>query len=255
MEMGWSHEIRLVGRGCKQRFQLDFRGVALYNSIAAGAFPGEGIMAKVELRLTPERLLDEIRAGSLKDEIIRTYRTNDAELAMMLLPMHRSGQIVKEEFNDFFKGVSLKKDSTPRSVQSRAEQVAEVPVPEKDRDQAAAPSRISLSGLFSLRSRGKAAEKPGEIEKTEPHGVPAHAEAVSPSDTSRELSIEEAFGTTADGGPLVSIPGLELHDEVIQAPASEAAVKDTHPLLEKILTRLNVIEKRLAGIEQKLGNP
>jgi len=223
-------------------------------------------MSKTELPLTPERLLADIRAGALKEEIIRTYRTTEAELAGTLSMLYRTGEIAKDEFNEFFKGVSVKKDSTPSTGPSRAEEAPDAPALGKDRDQPAAPSRLSLAALFSLISGETVPEKSGRTETVEPRGVPAGGEAVSPPDTSRELSVQKAFGTTADGDARVSIPELELRDEVIQAPPSDVtdqslpsdnqtAAQDIYPLLEKILTRLNVIEKRLAAMEQELNNP
>lgn len=70
-------------------------------------------MAKLEDQVTPSEMLDIIRDGALKNEIIKRFRTSEQELAMMLLPLYRSGTLSKEEFNDFFKGVALRKPEEP----------------------------------------------------------------------------------------------------------------------------------------------
>lgn len=65
-------------------------------------------MAKLEELVTPTELLDFIRTGAIKSQVVKKYRTSEQELAMMLLPLYRSGELTKEEFNDFFKGVPLR---------------------------------------------------------------------------------------------------------------------------------------------------
>ena len=55
-------------------------------------------MAKLVDQITADDLLSTIREGSVKKEIIKKFRTSDEELAKMLLPLYRGGQMTKEEF-------------------------------------------------------------------------------------------------------------------------------------------------------------
>ncbi len=59
--------------------------------------------------MTPSELVDAIRDGAAKDELVKTYKASEQELAMMLLPLYRRGEFTKEEFNNFFKGVPAKR--------------------------------------------------------------------------------------------------------------------------------------------------
>jgi len=70
-------------------------------------------MAKLEDLITPSEILEIIRGGMLKSELIKRYRTSEQELAKMLYPLYRGGELTKEEFNNFFKGVPLFQHETP----------------------------------------------------------------------------------------------------------------------------------------------
>ncbi len=70
-------------------------------------------MAKLEDLITPSEILEVIKGGMLKSELIKRYRTTEQELAMMLVPLYRGGELTKEEFNNFFKGVPLFQHETP----------------------------------------------------------------------------------------------------------------------------------------------
>jgi hypothetical protein len=112
-------------------------------------------MARLEDRVDPAELLSAIRGGAVKSELIREYRTTDEELAMMLLPEYRRGELTKEEFNNFFKGLPIKRaDGKPRKGEEETEPpsiirraLAEEPTPtpaDKSRPEpksAAAPKR------------------------------------------------------------------------------------------------------------------
>ena len=73
-------------------------------------------MAKLEELVTPTELVAAIRDGAAKDELVKTYKASEQELAMMLLPLYRRGEFTKEEFNNFFKGVPVKRDDEPQSA-------------------------------------------------------------------------------------------------------------------------------------------
>ncbi len=66
-------------------------------------------MAKLEELMTPSELVDAIRDGAVKDELVKRYKTSEQELAMMLLPLYRRGEFTKEEFNNFFRGLPVKR--------------------------------------------------------------------------------------------------------------------------------------------------
>ena len=59
-------------------------------------------MAKLQDLITSSEILEVIKGGMLKSELIKRYRTSDQELAAMLVPLYRGGELTKEEFNNFF---------------------------------------------------------------------------------------------------------------------------------------------------------
>jgi hypothetical protein len=71
-------------------------------------------MAKLEELMTPSELVTAIRDGAAKDELVKKYRTSEQALAMMLLPVYRRGEFTKEEFNNFFKGIPIKREDETR---------------------------------------------------------------------------------------------------------------------------------------------
>ncbi len=68
-------------------------------------------MARFEELMTPSELVATIREGAVKDELVKKYKVSEQELAMMLLPLYRRGEFSKEEFNNFFRGITLKRDT------------------------------------------------------------------------------------------------------------------------------------------------
>src|SRR5512143_2301450 len=75
---------------------------------------GDNAMPKLEELMTPSELVAAIRDGAAKDELLKKYRASEQQLAMMLLPLYR-----KEEFNNFFKGIPLKREEeTPTPTAS-----------------------------------------------------------------------------------------------------------------------------------------
>ncbi len=77
-------------------------------------------MAKLEDLVTPSEILEMIKGGMLKTELIKRYRTSEQELALMLLPLHRGGELTKEEFNNFFKGIPLFQPEIPAPAEAIA---------------------------------------------------------------------------------------------------------------------------------------
>lgn len=78
-------------------------------------------MARLEELMTPSELVNAIRDGAAKNELIKKYKASEQELAMMLLPVYRRGEFTKEEFNNFFKGVPVKRADETRLEGSPAE--------------------------------------------------------------------------------------------------------------------------------------
>src|SRR5512143_3793764 len=75
---------------------------------------GDNAMPKLEELMTPSELVAAIRDGAAKDELLKKYRASEQQLAMMLLPLYRRGEFTKEEFNNFFKGIPLKREDEPQ---------------------------------------------------------------------------------------------------------------------------------------------
>ncbi len=111
-------------------------------------------MAKLEDQVTPIELLNIIRGGTIKKEVLKQFRTTEQELAKMLLPLYRSGELTMEEFNDFFKGLAL----APQEADREGHELPAAPRPEDE-----APSEI----LRSL-SEGRGSKIPEEVAKPVP---------------------------------------------------------------------------------------
>jgi hypothetical protein len=96
--------------GIGNRFVLDVRKTCRYDVPVTISSAGDTAMAKLEELMTPSELVAAIRDGAAKDELVKKYRASEQELAMMLLPLYRRGEFTKEEFNNFFKGIPLKRE-------------------------------------------------------------------------------------------------------------------------------------------------
>jgi hypothetical protein len=271
-------------------FPLDVENELLYNSstLTDNSINGDPLMAKLEELVTPTVLLDEIKAGAMKQEIVKKYKASEQELAMMLLPLYRQGALTKEEFNDFFKGSPL------RNAEAGAEVVA--PKPEDE-----PPSEIlkSLSKIFGRKSeeaKQPAAEEvpppspvaePEEVEAVaaevvsevvdkpapeidfETAGQPApdtavHAEPETVPDETPETvddsEVEEESATAeerASTAPAAE-PPAELEAEVVEDYSEEDSTSmdsaGISGLLNSIFAKLNSIDKRLEAIEKKVLN-
>ena len=100
--------------GIGNRFVLDVRKTCRYDVGTTISSAGDTAMAKLEELMTPSELVDAIRDGAAKDELVKKYRASEQELAMMLLPLYRRGEVTKEEFNDFFKGIPIRREDETR---------------------------------------------------------------------------------------------------------------------------------------------
>jgi hypothetical protein len=216
-------------------------------------------MAKLEEQVTPAELLDMIRKGAMKSELSKKYRASEQDLAMMLLPLYRTEEMTKEEFNDFFSEVPLR-------TQSSAPQ----PKPEDE-----PPSEI-LASLSKLFGKKQEADKPEIPEVPEPPvevappppppppPAPAPAPAAvapPPRPTPPEPKPEPPQAPPAP--PKAAPPQATAGEPKPEPPkpaapqAAPAAEAPKEPLsvssaLATILSKLNSIEKRLANIEKKI---
>jgi hypothetical protein len=205
---------------------------------------GDAPMAKPDMQLTLEELLKIIKAGALKDEIVKQHKTSEQELALALLPAYRNGELTKEEFNMFFQGMSLRPqvnvepDGPPGPV-AAGEQVESSPVQEK-RQKASLEPQGGFAGLLTGKSPkepDKQSELEGEEALTGRHGALDRKE--EPSTTAERNEPEKAVAQEEAAEPVVT-------NERVEAPQSVAR-------LEVVLTRLDSIDRRLARIEEKLG--
>lgn len=202
-------------------------------------------MARLEEMVNPSELLDAIRNGALKNELLKKYRTSDQELAMMLLPLYRRGEMTKEEFNYFFQGVPLS-GGEPQAT------AAEAVAPPKPPDEPPSEILQTLSKLFHRKSSAEpkaAQEEPPTVEEKilappEDKELPPPA---SPPPVSQEvespldLEIEEDEEIIEEKSPTVSA--------VIKI-ADSATLQD---LVDTIFAKITAIENRLTALEKRVG--
>jgi hypothetical protein len=239
-------------------------------------------MAKLEDQVTPAELLNIIRGGTTKKEVIKQFRTSEQELAMMLLPLYRSRELSMEEFNDFFKGVPLKPKEAPSDDQAGEES----PRPEDE-----PPSQI----LRSLSAKAEAGDREEQkrlalalpeapLEQTVPLEPPpvapakAKQEEFEAEEVLEETDVVEEFEEEPDIEAEAVIKAREelvkpepVISERVPAEPKEKAVVEPKPepaeptpapsalepavlrsALEAIIARLTSIDHRLARIEKNL---
>lgn len=202
-------------------------------------------MAKLKDQMTSQELLELILSGTIKNEIIKKYRSSDEELAMMLLPLYRNGDLSKEEFNDFFKGVTL----SPRESET-AEPTRE-------------PSQEDLPPSEIVRSLApEEHELPPEVEEPVEHAEPA--ESAAPEEAldldltppSEEAEILEPV--PPDTSAYVNGEAPEEKTEISPSgPGEEQFRSDSaavSSILDMIFAKLGSIDSRLAVIEKKLSS-
>ena len=171
-------------------------------------------MAKLEDLATPSEVLEMARSGSMKAELIKKYKTSEQELAVMLLASYRRGDMTKEEFNNFFKGVPLSHREMPDS---------------------AVPGQIEIDRPSEIVRSLKSVDQKTEDDKIHEKDVPDRDAPETAMVQQEELPMEESSP---------SAPSVNVEDK----PGSVAEA------LEAILTKLASIDNRLSGIEKKLGS-
>lgn len=165
-------------------------------------------MAKLEDQVTPIELLNIIRGGTVKKEVLKEFRTTEQELAKMLLPLYRSGELTMEEFNDFFKGLALK----PKEPEREGHELPTTPRPEDE-----PPSEI----LRSL-SEGRGRKMPDEVSKPVPFPPEVKLEkplAEEPSPEPPMASVESAIVEEIEAEELFEEG--ELEEEFVEEPDIE----------------------------------
>ncbi len=220
-------------------------------------------MARLEELVNPSDLLAAIKSGSLKNELLKKYRTSDQELAMMLLPLYRQGEMTKEEFNKFFQGIPLTGEQA-----AQAEESAQPKPPDEP------PSEIlaTLSKLFHRKSSAEPKpapkEEPTAVVFAEPEPAPEPQEelvileeeppappqkeapappSASMSEPAREIeTLDLKFEEFEEEEPLPEPPKAR---EAIKVPDS-ATLQD---LVDTIFAKITAIENRVEALEKKVG--
>jgi hypothetical protein len=189
-------------------------------------------MARLEDLVTPTELLDAIKSGSMKDELIKEYKASEQDLALMLQPLYRRGRLTKDEFNNFFKGIMIAPQDP--SEQEAAEEHAEPNADSHNVPHEMLPT-ASLNGAPRVQRTLEAA---ATDEVTGPEPNPA---ALEP------LPQEPQPFTSSDKADTDSEENKE--EKEWAAPDSAGVTA----LLGMIYSRLKSIDERLAHIEKKLG--
>lgn len=218
-------------------------------------------MARLEELVTPSDLLAAIKSGSLKNELLKKYRTSDQELAMMLLPLYRQGEMTKEEFNKFFQGIPL---TGEQAQAAQAEESGQPKTPDEP------PSEIlaTLSKLFHRKSSAEPKPEP----KEEPT-VSASAEPAPAPEPQEELEVleeepppvplrkEAPVPPSASVAPERDVETLDLKfddEELLPEPpkAREAiSIPDSatlQDLVDTIFAKITAIENRVEALEKKI---
>lgn len=204
-------------------------------------------MAKLEDLVTPSEILDVMKDGAVKADLIKRFKTSDAELAKMLLPLYRGGQLTKEEFNNFFQGLPIAQQELPREVSDT------VPFTRLEEPTPKEPEPLPPQVAEAPKPAPPVAEAP------KPEAPIAVAPEPAPSPPPEELLAEveevpEAVSEIVAEEVSVDEDEVDIVEEVSPPPS---AAEDETPLpsavLGMILARLSSIDKRLEGIEKKLG--
>lgn len=151
-------------------------------------------MAKLEELVTPTELVAAIRDGAAKNELVKTYKASEQELAMMLLPLYRQGEFTKEEFNNFFKGVPVKRDDEPQPTDTPFDAAATQPEFEPPseilRSLSEAANRLE-DDAHTLSGSGNAATASEESVITESEGIKNALDVILAKVTSIDLRLSE----------------------------------------------------------------
>jgi hypothetical protein len=184
-------------------------------------------MALFKDRVDPNVLVERVKAGALKSEIEKDYRISDEELAMILLPLYRKGELTKDEFNDFFRGLPIKRAQEPA---------------------AQATEGASIGDTVPEMAVAEEPEVEAEMISEEP-SAEAEPEAEPPPPSPPEVQ-EEAPAELEPAAPAPE-PPAEKPPEEPPEPASRMDFRSLENILKRIWKRLDVIDRRLGEIEKK----
>jgi hypothetical protein len=247
-------------------------------------------MAKLEDQVTPAELLNIIRGGATKKEVIKQFRSSEQELAMMLLPLYRSRDLSMEDFNDFFKGVALKPKETPKD--EHAEEGSPRPEDEPPSQILRTLSARAEAGIREEKQKPAASSPEASLDQTVPMDAPPppepapkafEPEPVSEVDFEAEEIVEDADVVeefeeepdieaeavikaqeelvkpepepeTPPQAPAEPVEKAAVPPKLLEAPPAPSAPEsaDLRSALEVIIAKLTSIDKRLAGIEKNL---
>jgi hypothetical protein len=219
-------------------------------------------MAKLKDLVSPEEVLEAIRGGALKNEVIKKYKTSEQELARLLLPLFRGGDLSKEEFNDFFKGVPLrpqKVPSEPEALEAAILAAEDEPPSAIVRSLSAQPEPVPFEDYppepEKVVEEQEIVEEPVLAEEPEPEvSEPILEEEPAPETPPvQEPAVAETQEMEAFQEPVVSEPAQEPVAAVAANPSGiplDSAGMSS--VLEMMFAKLRSIDDRLAAIEKKL---
>ncbi len=211
-------------------------------------------MAKLVDQVTPPEMLEIIRDGALKNEVIKKFRTSEQELAMMLLPLYRSGTLSKEEFNDFFKGVALRKPEEPSAEKKEEEDEppsaifkALTDVHDRKVVEAAIKTAEETEAKEAVaKVPPRKEESPKERPKKEPAAREVEEKKPAPKTEPEPTQKAPAPDTTAAAPPPAPAPVTD----VVGEPISEEVVAGEEGLVEEELLEESEIFEDLDAIAE-----
>jgi hypothetical protein len=205
-------------------------------------------MARLEEMVNPSELLSAIKSGVMKAELLKRYKTTDQELAMMLLPLYRRGEMTKEEFNNFFNGIPISGDEVA-AADDKASQEKYVEEP---------PSEIrrAFSKLFHRKSAAET--KPASHEEPVPEKlIPPPPKEISGEPENPPSPAAQEVENSLD----LDLREIEEEEESIveEAPKTVEIIKmadsaTLQDLVDTIFAKITAIENRVAALEKKVGS-
>ncbi|MFH0823759.1 MAG: hypothetical protein V2B18_13500 [Pseudomonadota bacterium] len=147
-------------------------------------------MARLDDRISADDLLERIRSGALKHELIKDYRTTESELAQMLLPLWRGGRMTKDEFNNFFKPDRTPPKESPGTFGRFFSRISSGAGSEEAKDSPKPETEEAREPEERAPVEGPSAEVPVTAQPTEDENLTAEqVEEAGATDTSTSTSV------------------------------------------------------------------